>query len=159
VIQKVGWRSRRPIQKMPDTRSVLAERVAGWLLSRFRARPRQARALRPVHRRRQHDGDDRRGRRQPDHHHRGPAALRRQRSLRARFSRGLDALKRVLLPLPSGQGQIPMAEIAEVKLVEGPSMIRDENGLLSGYVYVDFDTSKVDVGSYVERAKRVVAAP
>ena len=33
-----------------------------------------------------------------------------------------------------------MAEIAEVKLVEGPSMIRDENGLLAGYVYVDFDT-------------------
>jgi Cu(I)/Ag(I) efflux system membrane protein CusA/SilA len=64
----------------------------------------------------------------------------------------------VLLPLPSGQGQIPMAEIAEVKLVEGPSMIRDENGLLSGYVYVDFDTSKIDVGSYVERAKKAVAA-
>jgi Cu(I)/Ag(I) efflux system membrane protein CusA/SilA len=37
-----------------------------------------------------------------------------------------------------------MAEIAEVKLVEGPAMIRDENGLLLGYVYVDFDTSKID---------------
>jgi Cu(I)/Ag(I) efflux system membrane protein CusA/SilA len=73
------------------------------------------------------------------------------------FREDLDALKRVLLPLPNGQGQIPMAEIAEVKLVEGPSMIRDENGLLSGYVYVDFDTSKVDVGSYVARAKQVVA--
>jgi Cu(I)/Ag(I) efflux system membrane protein CusA/SilA len=36
-------------------------------------------------------------------------------------------------------------------------MIRDENGLLSGYVYVDFDTSKIDVGSYVERAKQAVA--
>ena len=32
-------------------------------------------------------------------------------------------------------------------------MIRDENGLLAGYVYVDFDTSKIDVGSYVEHAK------
>ncbi len=50
-----------------------------------------------------------------------------------------------------------MAEIAEVKLAEGPSMIRDENGLLAGYVYVDFDTSKIDVGSYVERAKQAVA--
>ena len=29
-------------------------------------------------------------------------------------------------------------------------MIRDENGLLAGYVYVDFDTSKIDVGSYVD---------
>jgi len=51
-----------------------------------------------------------------------------------------------------------MAEIADVKLVEGPAMIRDENGLLSGYVYVDFDTSKIDVGRYVEHAKQAVTA-
>jgi Cu(I)/Ag(I) efflux system membrane protein CusA/SilA len=37
-------------------------------------------------------------------------------------------------------------------------MIRDENGLLAGYVFVDFDTSKIDVGSYVEQAKKAVAA-
>ncbi len=37
-------------------------------------------------------------------------------------------------------------------------MIRDENGLLSGYIYVDFDTSKIDVGTYVEQAKKAVAA-
>ena len=37
-------------------------------------------------------------------------------------------------------------------------MIRNENGLLAGYVYVDFDTSKVDIGSYVDRAKQAVAA-
>ena len=69
-----------------------------------------------------------------------------------------NALRRVLLPLPSGQGQIPMEEIAEVVLVNGPSMIRDENGLLAGYVYVDFDTSKTDIGSYVEEAKKAVGA-
>ena len=37
-------------------------------------------------------------------------------------------------------------------------MIRNENGLLAGYVYVDFDTSKVDIGSYVDAAKKAVAA-
>jgi Cu(I)/Ag(I) efflux system membrane protein CusA/SilA len=37
-------------------------------------------------------------------------------------------------------------------------MIRDENGLLAGYVYVDFDTSKLDIGHYVEQAKQAVAA-
>lgn len=37
-------------------------------------------------------------------------------------------------------------------------MIRDENSLLTGYVYVDFDTSKVDVGHYVDTAKAAVAA-
>jgi copper/silver efflux system protein len=74
------------------------------------------------------------------------------------YREDLQALRRVLLPLPSGQGQIPMEEIAEVVLAHGPSMIRDENGLLAGYVYVDFDTSQIDVGHYVEQAKRAVAA-
>jgi Cu(I)/Ag(I) efflux system membrane protein CusA/SilA len=68
-----------------------------------------------------------------------------------------QALRRVLLPLPSGQGQIPMEEIADVVLAHGPSMIRDENGLLAGYVYVDFDTAQIDVGHYVDQAKRAVA--
>ncbi|MGZ3445951.1 MAG: efflux RND transporter permease subunit, partial [Myxococcaceae bacterium] len=72
------------------------------------------------------------------------------------YREDLSALRRVLLPLPQG-GQIPMEEIADVGLVQGPSMIRNENGLLAGYVYVDFDTSKVDIGSYVDRAKQAVA--
>lgn len=68
----------------------------------------------------------------------------------------LDALRRVLLPLPDGKGQIPMGEIADVVLAQGPSMIRDENGLLTGYVFVDFDTSKTDIGTYVKHAKDAV---
>jgi copper/silver efflux system protein len=74
------------------------------------------------------------------------------------YREDLEALRRVLLPLPSGQGQIPMEEIADVVMAQGPSMIRDENGLLTGYVYVDFDTRKIDVGTYVDQAKRAVAA-
>ncbi|ATB46277.1 efflux RND transporter permease subunit [Corallococcus macrosporus] len=74
------------------------------------------------------------------------------------YREDLQALKRVLLPLPGGQGQIPMEAIADVVLAHGPSMIRNENGMLTGYVYVDFDTSKYDVGSFVERAKEAVAA-
>ena len=77
--------------------------------------------------------------------------------VRLRYARdyrdNVDDLKRVLLPRPDGRGQIPMSEIATLQLVEGPSMIRDENGLLSGYVYVDFNTSKVDIGTYVDSAK------
>ena len=49
-----------------------------------------------------------------------------------------------------------MEEIADVGLAQGPSMIRDENGMLAGYVYVDFDTSQMDIGRYVQEAKRVV---
>ena len=74
------------------------------------------------------------------------------------YREDLPALRRVLLPLPGGRGQIPMEEIADVVLTQGPAMIRDENGLLAGYVYVDFDTDQVDVGGYVTRAKRAVAA-
>ncbi len=65
-------------------------------------------------------------------------------------------LERVLVKLPSG-GQIPLAEVADLRLTTGPSMIRDENALLAGYVYVDFDTSARDVGGYVTDAKRAVA--
>jgi Cu(I)/Ag(I) efflux system membrane protein CusA/SilA len=73
------------------------------------------------------------------------------------YREDLKSLRRVLLPLPGGRGQIPMEEIATVALAQGPSMIRDENGLLAGYVYVDFDTDTIDVGHYVDEAKRAVA--
>jgi Cu(I)/Ag(I) efflux system membrane protein CusA/SilA len=72
------------------------------------------------------------------------------------FREDLASLKRVLVSLPEGAGQIPFEAIADVKLTNGPSMIRDENGLLTGYVYVDFDTTKLDIGTYVADAKRMV---
>ena len=64
------------------------------------------------------------------------------------------ALTRVLVPVMGGQQQIPVAQLGEVKLTSGPSMLRNENGLLSGYVYVDI--AGRDLGSYVEEAKQVV---
>ncbi|HXV13971.1 MAG TPA: CusA/CzcA family heavy metal efflux RND transporter [Candidatus Krumholzibacteria bacterium] len=51
--------------------------------------------------------------------------------------------------------QVPMSELADIELVNGPSMIRDENGMLSAYVYVDI-TGR-DIGGYVDEAKRAVA--
>ncbi len=63
------------------------------------------------------------------------------------------AIARVLVPGTGGR-QIPVSELGEVKLVSGPSMFRDENGLLSGYVYVDI--SGRDLGNYIEDAKRAV---
>jgi Cu(I)/Ag(I) efflux system membrane protein CusA/SilA len=65
----------------------------------------------------------------------------------------LGALERVLVATPSG-AQIPIGQLADLRLAEGPSMIRDENGLLSGYVYVD--VAGRDLGSYVEEAQRLV---
>ncbi len=66
----------------------------------------------------------------------------------------LDALGRVLVNTPSG-AQIPLAQIANISLKTGPGMIRDENGRLSGYVYVD--VSGRDIGSYVNEAKKIVS--
>ena len=67
------------------------------------------------------------------------------------FRDDLEKLKRVLVPTESG-AQIPLAELADISISLGPSMIRDENGMLAGYVYVDLSTS--DVGGYVTKAKR-----
>jgi len=72
------------------------------------------------------------------------------------YRSNLDKLTRVLVMTPGGS-QIPIGQIADIKLLSGPSMIRDENGRLSGYVYVDLDTSKLDIGSYVAQAKKVVS--
>ncbi len=73
------------------------------------------------------------------------------------FRQDPQAIKRVLISSPLGS-QIPLSEIAEVKMNEGASMIRDENASLVGYVYVDLDTTKTDIGSFVEEAKKIVAS-
>jgi copper/silver efflux system protein len=67
----------------------------------------------------------------------------------------IDRLRRVVVPAMDGRMQIPVSQLADVKLVSGPSMLRDENGMLNGYVYVD--VAGRDIGGYVTEAKRVVA--
>lgn len=73
------------------------------------------------------------------------------------FRQDIEAIKRVLISTPTG-AQIPLSQIAQVKVTEGASMIRNENAALVGYVYVDIDQSKIDIGTFVERAKSVVEA-
>jgi len=71
----------------------------------------------------------------------------------ADYRSDLNALRRILIMTPTG-AQIPLGEVARISLGPGPSMIRDEDGLLTGYVYVDLATS--DYGSYINRAQRVL---
>jgi Cu(I)/Ag(I) efflux system membrane protein CusA/SilA len=66
------------------------------------------------------------------------------------FRSSLDRLGRVLVATENG-AQVPMAQLADIQVLSGPSMIRDENGLLSGYVYVD--VAGRDIGGYVAEAK------
>jgi Cu(I)/Ag(I) efflux system membrane protein CusA/SilA len=64
---------------------------------------------------------------------------------------------RMTFTLPEGSPDIPLEEVAEVKITSGPPMIKDENGMLVGYVYIDMDQNKRDIGSYVDEAKQVVS--
>ncbi len=71
-------------------------------------------------------------------------------------------LREVLVPLPggaamSGARSIPLGEVADVRVAEGPPMLRDEAGMLVGYVYVDTEAWR-DQGGYVNDAKAAVEA-
>lgn len=95
------------------------------------------------------------------------------------FRTSLDAVRDVMIPVPAGMAtaasngmngdsappsaasvavpaQIPLGTVADVRVASGPPMIRDEAGLLVGYVYVDIEADR-DVGSYVDDAKAAVA--
>ncbi|MCX6833106.1 MAG: efflux RND transporter permease subunit, partial [candidate division Zixibacteria bacterium] len=56
---------------------------------------------------------------------------------------------------PEGRASVPLGQIADIKITSGPPMIRDENGMLVGYVYVDIDQNQRDIGGYVNEAKQV----
>jgi len=57
----------------------------------------------------------------------------------------------------SEQAFVPLGQLASIKIVGGPPMVRDEAGLLVGYVYVDIDQSQRDIGGYVDDAKAAVS--
>jgi Cu(I)/Ag(I) efflux system membrane protein CusA/SilA len=82
---------------------------------------------------------------------------RERYSVNVRYARELrddvDALRRVLVDTPNG-AQIPLGQLAELRYVQGPAMIRNDNGMLSGYVYVD--VAGRDVGSFVNEAKAAI---
>ena len=52
---------------------------------------------------------------------------------------------------------VPLGAIADIRVVTGPPMIKDENGVLVGYVFADIDASKRDLGGWVSDAKELVA--
>jgi len=71
------------------------------------------------------------------------------------FRSDIPALKRLLITMENGK-KVPLALIADIEKTEGPAMIRNENGLLTGYVYIDI--AGRDVGGFVKEAKEQVAS-
>jgi Cu(I)/Ag(I) efflux system membrane protein CusA/SilA len=68
------------------------------------------------------------------------------------FRDNVEELRRVLIATPTGT-QIPIAEVAKISFSRGPSMIRDEDGALTGYVYIDLNTK--DYGGFVTSANNL----
>ncbi len=80
---------------------------------------------------------------------------RERYSINARYARDfrddIDALKRVLVPTPTG-AQVPISLLADIKYKTGPPSVRSENGKLVGFVFVDITTSDID--GYVRKASQ-----
>jgi Cu(I)/Ag(I) efflux system membrane protein CusA/SilA len=79
-----------------------------------------------------------------------PVNLRYARELRD----DLPALQSVLVPTPGG-AQIPLGQLADIKYVIGPPGIKSENAKPNAWVYIDI--RNIDVGSYVELARKAVS--
>jgi Cu(I)/Ag(I) efflux system membrane protein CusA/SilA len=154
-IERIGIEIEQAVRSIPGTRSVFSERVAGGYFVDFEPRRDQlARygltiaavqaiitgAIGGENITTTVEGRER-----------YPVNLRYPRELRE----DMDKLRRVLVPTPTG-AQIPLFQLADIRFSQGPAMLRDENGFLAGYVYVDI--SGRDVGGYVEEAKQRVNA-
>ena len=69
------------------------------------------------------------------------------------FRNNLPQLEQVVIATPTG-AEIPLGEVASITFSRGPSMIRDEGGELTGYVYLNLSTS--NYGGFVARANRLL---
>lgn len=70
------------------------------------------------------------------------------------FRNDPEKLKRILVATPSGT-QVPLGQLADISLTTGAPSIKDENGMLTGWVYVDIFEDR-DIGSYVKEAKELI---
>ncbi|HSW62091.1 MAG TPA: efflux RND transporter permease subunit [Dissulfurispiraceae bacterium] len=85
------------------------------------------------------------------------------------FRDDLQGIKRVIVPIASistaddplgqalpGSAQVPLSELADIKVVSGPTAIKSEEGLLAAYVYIDYTGD--DIGGYIETASKRLAS-
>jgi len=64
-----------------------------------------------------------------------------------------EKLRRILIPTPTG-AQVPITQLADIRIVKGPPVIKSENARNNAWVYVDI--RDIDVGTYVKKAQKVV---
>ena len=152
-IQRLGGEIERTLQSIPGTRSVYAERVAQGYFTDIRidreAIARHGLMIGDVEDVIESAIGGQNITRTIEGRERYPVNVRYEQG----FRDTLPDLQRVLVKTPAG-AQIPLAQLAQITLTQGPAMIRDENGQLAGYVYVD--TATTDIGGYVDQAKRAI---
>ncbi len=154
TLEEVGRRIEQVVREIPGTASVYAERVAGGNYIDFEIDREEAgrygltvgdvqdvilSAVGGMNITHTVEGRER-----------YPVNLRYGRELRD----NLPALRRVLVATPGG-AQVPMAQLADLRIRKGPPAIKSENARLNAWVYIDI--RDVDVGTYVERAREIVA--
>jgi Cu(I)/Ag(I) efflux system membrane protein CusA/SilA len=69
------------------------------------------------------------------------------------FRENLDALKQIIIPTSTG-AQIPLGQVAKLKLVRAPMGIKSENAIPNAWIYID--VKGIDIGTYVKMAQRAV---
>jgi Cu(I)/Ag(I) efflux system membrane protein CusA/SilA len=153
-IEEIGKQIEGALQGIPGTRSVYAERVTGGYYIDFWVRREEAArygltvgdvedviqaAIGGENITTTIEGRER-----------YPVNVRYLRELRD----SIHKLERVLVSTPVG-AQVPIEQLADIRLSMGPPEIRTEEATKVGYVYVDM-TGR-DIGGYVKEAKKAVA--
>jgi Cu(I)/Ag(I) efflux system membrane protein CusA/SilA len=149
-IEHIGTRIEALLKSVPGTRSVFAERTGGGYFLDFvwnrEALARYGLSIDDAQTAVENAIGGENVTTTVEGRERYPVNVRYMRDFRS----DLAALGRILVPASGGQRQIPLAQLAEIKTVSGPAMLRDEDGLLTGYVYVDI--AGRDPGSYIADA-------
>ena len=153
-IQNLGVQIEKALTDLPNTRSVFAERTTGGYFLDFtvnrKAAARYGLTVGDVNDVIETAIGGQTIATTVEGRERYPISVRYARDYRG----DLDALKRVLVPAPTG-AQVPIGEIADLSYRTGPPSIRDENGQLVGFVFVDVTTADID--GYVQAANARIA--
>lgn len=170
TIQELGIAAENILKTVPGTRSVYAERVAGGYFTDIQVKrdaiARYGLTVQDVQEVIQSAIGGMNITRTIEGRARYPVNVRYMRELRD----DIDKIKRILVPVNPAAGsgamglepasgvlvaQIPLAQLADIRMSSGPAMIRDEDAMLAGYVFID--VSGRDLGGYVAEAKQAIA--
>lgn len=156
-LQKIGARLEKAVAGIPGTRSVYAERSdGGYYMDIIPDRLKIARYglnIEDVNRVIESAIGGMMITKTVEGRERYPVALRYKRGLRT----DVESIGKILVPAKEmANTQVPLGEISEIVLRKGPGMLKEENGMLVSYVFVDIAADR-DVGRYVADAQKAVA--